>query len=87
MATICLLVLTACSGLRQFPTKYIYEFDPKSRVCGVYEVVNFESMHYVHIKDLSLEECPAIFGFKDRDIPEVLQWAREAQAYARSHCK
>lgn len=80
------LALSACSGLKPFPTQTLYEFDTKDHVCGVYKITNAETFQFAHVKDLPLAQCPAIFGFSSGDIPKVLDWSRDAVQYAKTRC-
>jgi hypothetical protein len=81
------LALSACSGLKPFPTKRLWEFDPKAQVCAEYAITDTDKLTVKHLRDVPLAECPAIFGFLASDIPKVLDWARAAREYAKAHCK
>lgn len=80
------LLLSACAGLPKFPTDRLWEFDPKSNVCGEYQITDAEKMQFRHLRDVPREQCPAIFGFKSDTIPKVLDWASDAIAYSKQHC-
>lgn len=81
------LLLSGCAGLPQFPTKYIYEFDPKTPVCAQYEITNYETLTYKWVMDIPFAQCPALFGFTSTDVPKVLDWGRNAISYSKAHCK
>ncbi len=73
----------ACAGLKPFPERYLYEYDAKNKVCGQYQIVDQQNLKYEYVKDLP---CPSLFGFTSRQIPNVLNWARDAKIYAQEHC-
>lgn len=81
------LLLSGCAGLKKFPTDKLYEFDPKTPICGEYQVVDFENLKYQWVRDIPFKECPAIFGFVLGDIPKVLRWGRDSIAYGKAHCR
>lgn len=81
------LLLSACSGLKPFPTKTLWELDVKSQVCGQYEITDEVAMTFRHVRDVPLAQCPSIFGFEDKDTAPVLDWIRAARDYVRNHCK
>lgn len=76
-----------CAGLKPFPTKDLFEFDAENKVCGQYVVVDEANLKYDWVQDLPLDQCPSIFGFKSNKIPDVLDWAVDAKAYCKQHCR
>ncbi len=80
------IYLMGCAGLRPFPEKYIYEFDPKEPICGQYQIVDEANLKYEWVRDIPFKQCPAIFGFTSKQIPNVLNWGRDAKVYAQEHC-
>lgn len=81
---ICLTgTLINCSGLKPFPTKKIIEYDAKNKVCGEYKITDPENLKVEYVGDIP---CPDTFGFTAQDIPKVLDWAKDAQEYVRTHC-
>lgn len=78
------LLLSACSGLKKFPTDTLIEYDAVNKVCGQYRIVDFENFKFEYVKDIL---CPSTFGFSSKDIPAVLNWAEDTQAYAKQHCQ
>lgn len=86
MLWICLIGLSVscCAGLRKFPTETVIEYDNKNKVCGQYKIVDFENLKFEFVGDIP---CPSIFGFTSKDMPKVLDWQKDAQDYARNHCK
>lgn len=76
--------LTGCASLKPFPTKYVYEYDRKNKVCGQYRITDPEHLKVEYEKDIP---CIDIFGFSSSDIPKVLDWAEDAQEYVRVNCK
>lgn len=79
-----LIFLTGCPGPRVFPTTTIIEYDNKNKVCGQYKIVNFESMQVQYVQDIP---CPSVFGFSDVDVPKVLDWLQDEEAYIKANCK
>lgn len=79
-------VLSCCAGLKPFPTKDLFEYDAKNKVCGQYVLVDEENLKYDWVKDLPVNQCPSIFGFRSKDIPKVLDWGTDAKDYARNNC-
>lgn len=80
--------LSACSGLRKFPTKYVYEVDLKDKVCGQYEITQVRpELAFRYVKDMSLDACNGVYGFSTRDMPDVLDWLDDAGDYAEQKCK
>lgn len=80
------LAAVSCTGLKKFPTDRIYEFDPKTPICAEYKITDYENMKYEWVQDIPFKSCPPIFGFRDKEIPDVLNWAQDAQTYDREHC-
>jgi hypothetical protein len=78
------ILLSCCAGLKKFPTDTLYEYDAVNKVCGQYKIVDFEHFKFEFVKDVA---CPSVFGFSAQDIPKVLNWAQDAQDYARQHCQ
>lgn len=82
------LLLSGCAGLKPFPEQTLYEFDPKTPpVCAEYKIVDEENLKYEWVKDIPFKDCPAIFGFTDKQIPNILNWGRDAKKFAREHCR
>lgn len=79
--------LSACSGLKPFPTKTVWEFDSRTQVCGEYQITDPVALTVKHLRDVPLSQCPAVFGFSTQDVPKVMSWARDAQKYVKEHCK
>lgn len=77
------IFLIGCAGLPPFPTQTLIEYNAKSKVCGQYRITDPEHMKFEYVKDVP---CPSIFGFTSKDIPKVLDWADDAQEFARNHC-
>lgn len=77
------VILSGCQGLRPFPVKEIIEYDTKNKVCGLYQIVDFEKRKIEFVRDIA---CPDVFGFRAKDIPKVLDWAEDAQKYAKEKC-
>lgn len=80
------ILLSACSGLKPFPAKTLWEYDAKSKVCGEYEITDPEALRFRHIRDVPLSQCPTTFGFSAKDISAVLDWSRAAREYVNNHC-
>ena len=78
------ICLIGCAGLKPFPTSTLIEYDNKHKVCGQYQIVDLEKFRFEYVKDIP---CPAVFGFTAKDIPNVLNWAQDAEDYARQHCQ
>ncbi len=79
--------VSACSGLRPFPTDRVWEWDPKSDVCGEYKIVDAKNLKVVHVRDVPRAQCPAIFGFTAKAIPKVLDWSADAIKKCADKCK
>lgn len=77
----------ACSGLKPFPTKTIYEIDLKDNTCGEYVLTDMENLKFKWIKDHPLNDCDGTFGFASQDIPKVLDWASDAIKACKGKCK
>lgn len=84
---LCLTGTLSCSGLKKFPTDKLYEFDPKAQVCAEYQIIDFEKFKFKHVRDIAIDQCPAIFGFTSSDIPIVLQWSEDAIQYSKQRCR
>lgn len=78
------IVLSGCSGLKPFPADHIIEYDRKNKVCGYYKIVDPEHFKVEYEKDIP---CPDVFGFSSKDMPNILNWAQDAQDYVRNNCK
>lgn len=76
--------LINCSQTKPFPTDKLIEYDQVNKVCGQYKIINFDTLQFKYVKDIP---CPPVFGFTESDIPNVLNWIRDEQAYAKSHCE
>lgn len=79
-----LLLLTSCAGLKPFPTSTLYEYDAQYKVCGQYQITDPANLKFAYVKDVP---CPSIFGFNSSDIPKVLNWVQDAEAYAKANCQ
>lgn len=77
------LIVMGCAGLKPFPVRTLIEYDNKFKVCGMYEIVDLENLKYEYVKDIP---CPSVFGFSSKDVPKVLDWAKDAQSYAKQKC-
>lgn len=77
-------LLSACSGLRPFPTDTLIEYDARFKVCGQYKIVDPENFKFQYVKDIP---CPSVFGFTSQDVPKVLDWAADAKKYVRDRCR
>lgn len=84
--TLQLLFLTACQGLKPFPTTKLLEYDNKNQVCGEYLITDPENFKFQHVKDYALKDCPAIFGFSSSDVPNVIDWAKDAKTFVKERC-
>lgn len=85
-----LVLLSGCAGLpcqRQFPTDRLWEFDPKYQTCAEYKVIDFERLLFGFVREVPMEQCPAIFGFTHDQIPKVLDWGRKQIQCAKEKCK
>lgn len=80
-------VLSCSQALRKFPSDTLYEYDTKSKVCGVYKITDFENLKFKHVKDLPLDQCPSVFGFKEADIAPVMDWIKDSIDYSKQHCR
>ncbi len=74
----------SCASAPPFPTKNIIEYDSVSKVCGLYEIINFETYQVKYVMDI---ECPSVFGFSDKEIPNIMNWFRDIKSYVKEHCK
>lgn len=83
LVALLLTFLTGCAGLKPFPTKELYEFDPRSKVCALYTIVDEEKMQWQWVRDIPAENCVSIFGFKTSDIPNVINWVMDAREYSK----
>lgn len=79
--------LTSCSGLKKFPTKYIYEIDLDHKVCGKYEIVDPEQFSFKHVADLPLNSCNGVFGFSTDSVGLVLDWSKDAIQKFNQKCQ
>lgn len=82
------LSLSACAGLKPFPAKTIWEYDRKTKTCGEYQIIAYDPRIRVkHLRDVPLDQCPAIFGFSAAEIAPVLDWSADALAYSKKRCR
>lgn len=77
------LVLSGCAGLKKFPTKNLYESDPRDG-CFLYKIVDEENFKFELVGEV---DCRSVFGFSDEDIPKVMNWLQDAKEYGKKHCK
>jgi hypothetical protein len=84
LATLVLLVSTGCSSAPRFPVDHLIEYDSKNKVCGLYQIVSFDTFQAQYVGDIP---CPDVFGFNSGDIPKVLNWMRDTKKYVGEHCK
>ena len=82
-----LLLLTSCTGLKPFPTKFIYEVDLKNGVCGQYKIVDPEKLKFDHVADLPLSNCNGVFGFASDKVGLVFNWAETAIQKCKGQCQ
>lgn len=89
LPSLCLtaLILSGCSALSKFPTKYIYEVDLDNKVCGKYEVTDFERMLFKHVADLPLNSCNGVFGFSSDKVGLVIDWSVKAIEIGKGKCR
>ncbi len=73
----------SCAGLKPFPTKDVFEYDAKLKVCRQYVITDAEHFKFEYVKNIA---CISIFGFSSKDIPKVLDWGQDSQEYAKAHC-
>ena len=84
--TLLIVILSGCSKVPVFPSKYIWEVDIKSGVCGQYEIIDPKNFKSKHIKDWPIAKCDGVFGFSTSDIPKVLNWCSDMVVLA-GKCK
>jgi len=77
------LSLSGCAGLKKFPTRDLYLNDEQG-FCVLYKLVDEENFKYEEVGEIP---CRSVFGFKDEDIPKVMDWLEDAKAYGKKHCK
>lgn len=77
-----------CACLGKFPTDRVWEFDSKDKVCGEYQIIQYEpKLRFKHLRDVPLAQCPAIFGFTAKDIPAVLDHYEDAVRCTKERCQ
>lgn len=59
----------------------------QAKVCGEYKIVNPEKFQFEHVRDLPLEACQGVFGFKDTDIAAIIDWSEDMQNYVKNKCQ
>lgn len=85
--SIAIMLLSGCAGLRPFPVKDLYEFDPKTPACAHYVITDYTNLKFKWVEDIPFVDCPAIFGFLSSDIPKVFNWGQDSIQYGKTHCK
>ncbi len=56
-------------------------------ICAEYKITNVETFSFAYVRDIPLNQCPAIFGFNAESVPKVFDWAQDAVAVAKARCQ
>lgn len=73
-----LLSITGCNDpdlqIEEFPEDYYYKVSVSDQTCVQYKIVDKEKFQFVFDKEISMDSCPDVFGFTQRQTPFVLDW-------------
>ena len=87
-------VLSSCAGFPKYPEKHLYRPLLKHGVCLEFVIVDVKSLVFDCVKDEQnkcvqhpLSVCDGIFGYKNEDIPDMINWGQDVMDYGKNHCK
>lgn len=80
-----LLIGTACNEAPKFPNVQVFETaknpETSAYLCGEYKIVNPQEFKVEPVIDHPLSMCEGVFGFKLKDFPTVIEWAKATEKY------
>lgn len=90
---ICLTAtISACAGAPKFPEVPLYETAYYVQegngiwVCGEYKITDPKRKKYEFVKDHPVQKCIGVFGFSKKDMPKVITWGEDTEAYYKGKC-
>jgi hypothetical protein len=57
------------------------------KACREYQITDYKRLQYKYVRSAPVEACAGTFGFRAKDIPDVLDWAEDAIEKCGGKCK
>lgn len=75
------MAVSGCASieLSEFPADYYYELDTTNKICGKWKIISKDAMVVNFVRDMPLDECNGVIGFRFEDMGKVRRWIKEAQ--------